>query len=377
MFATRLGFWSAVAGLLYAHAGYTAVLALIRRTRPRERAEAPADANGAPTVSLIVAAHNEAGVIAAKVGNALGLDYPRDRLEIVVVCDGCTDATAQEARAAGADLVIELPRGGKVPAQDAAVERTTAEVLAFSDANAMWEPGALRSLVRALSDADVAYACGQVRFVDDGGTNQEGLYWRYEMLIRQLESDTASITAGNGAIYAVKRSRYLRLDPLTSHDLSLPFNLVKRGHRAVYVPEARATERMVPTVEGEFRRKRRMMAHAWPTVAKGGLLSPRGYDATYGLMVWSHRGLRYATPLLHAVAFGSNVLLARSSRLYRAALALQLALGLAAVLGGSLHLRPLLVARYYVLTTLAIAAGAWDWLRHGTDPTWESAEGTR
>ncbi|HEX4837796.1 MAG TPA: glycosyltransferase, partial [Solirubrobacteraceae bacterium] len=118
-----------------------------------------------PSVSLIVAAHDEAAVIGAKVENALALDYPRELLELIVACDGCTDATAQRARDAGADLVLELPRGGKIAAQDTAVERARGELVAFSDANALWEPDALRELVSAFSDPRVGYACGRVRFV--------------------------------------------------------------------------------------------------------------------------------------------------------------------------------------------------------------------
>jgi hypothetical protein len=112
--------------------------------------------------------------------------------------------------------------------------------------------------------------CGQVRFVNEAGTNQEGLYWRYEMALRAFESQLASVTGGNGAIYATRRDAYVVVDPIMGHDLSFPFNLVKRGHRAVYRPTARATEKMVPSIEGEFARKRRMMSHAWPIVLKGG-----------------------------------------------------------------------------------------------------------
>ena len=175
------------------------------------------------------------------------------------------------------------------------------DLLAFSDANASWEPDALTRLAAAFADPAVGYACGQVRFVSDGGTNQEGVYWRYELWLRAQESALASVTAGNGAIYAVRREAYVEVDPVMGHDLSFPFLMVKRGRRAVYVPEARATEKMVPTIEGEWRRKRRMMSHAWPIVLRGGLLSPRGYGPLYGLMIVSHRVLRYASPALHAL----------------------------------------------------------------------------
>jgi cellulose synthase/poly-beta-1,6-N-acetylglucosamine synthase-like glycosyltransferase len=370
-----LVFWIAVGLIAYTHVCYPLLLWLLSRVHRPARADAAAA--DLPTVSLIVAAHAEEPVIADKVANALELDYPRDRLEVIVACDGSPDATPALARTAGADIVLELPHGGKVRAQDSAVSRARGEVVAFSDANALWERDALRALVHAFGDPAVGYACGQVRFVDAGGTNQEGLYWRYEMAVRALESRLQSVTAGNGAIYATRRESYLVVDPVMGHDLSFPFNLVKRGWRAVYVPDARATEKMVPSIEGEFGRKRRMMSHAWPIVLRGGLLSPRGYPPLYALMIASHRALRYASPFLHVTAFIANVFLLDDGGLYVAAFAVQVAALAGALLAALVPIRPLLVIRYYLLTTAAIAAGLWDWARHGTPAGWSPPEGTR
>jgi glycosyltransferase involved in cell wall biosynthesis len=378
--ALEILFWLSAALVVWTQLGYALALAIFARFAERiaERPSVPL-----PSLSLIVAAHDEQSVIAAKVENALGLDYPRDLLELIVACDGCSDATAAQAREAGADVVLELPRGGKIRAQDAAVRGARGEIVAFSDANALWEPDAASALAGAFADPQVGYACGQVRFVQAahgaGATNQEGLYWRYEMAVRSLESRLRSITAGNGAIYATRRASYLEVDPIMGHDLSFPFNMVKRGWRAVYVPAARAEEKMVPSIEGEFARKRRMMSHTWPIVFRGGMLSPRGYGLGYGLMILSHRILRYATPALHAVALLANLLLVLDGAgvLYAITFALQLALLVAAALGGVVRFRPLLLARYYVLTTTSLAAGLWDWLRHGTAASWDAAEGTR
>ena len=329
-------------------------------------------------MTLVVPAHREEAVIAAKVANALALDWPRERLEVIVAVDGGAgpdaDATADRARAAGADVVLELPRGGKYRAQDAAVRAASGELLAFSDANSMWEPDALGRLAAAFDDPQVGYACGQVRFVNDQGTNQEGLYWRYEMWLREHESALASVTAGNGAIYALRPELY---EPVEGHDLALPFMVVKRGRRAVYVPQARASEKMVPTVEGEWARKRRMMTYAWPIVVRGGLLDPRGYRPLYALMMASHRLLRYATPVLHVAAAAATLALLPRGRTYALAAAVQGATLAAAFAGARVRARPLLVARYYVLTTAALAAGLYDWLRYGTQVGWEAPEGTR
>ena len=361
-------FWAAAGLLVYAHVGYPLLLWLLVRLR-RERPVPPQPAEQ-PSVSLVIAAHDEADVIERRVRNVLELDYPRDLLEVVVSSDGSRDDTVERARAAGADRVLDLPRGGKVRAQDAGVEQSRAEVVAFSDANAYWEPDALRRLVARFTDPAVGYVCGRVRFVDSGGNNLEGSYWRYEMWVRELESRLAGVTGGNGAIYAVRRADYVVVDPRMGHDLSFPFNLVKRGRRPVYEPGALATEKMVPTIEGEFARKRRMMSHGWLIVLRGGLLSPRGYGPLYALQVASHRLLRYLSPFLHLVALAANVALVGEGPLYVATLAIQLALLAGALVG-------VRVARYYVLMTASLAAGLWDWLRSGTRAEWERAEGTR
>jgi hypothetical protein len=226
-------------------------------------------------------------------------------------------------------------------------------------------------------DPRVGYVCGEVHLVGQAGTNQEGLYWRYEMALRSLESSVRSVTGGNGAIYATRREAYLVVDPVMGHDLSFPFNMVKRGWRAVYEPDAHASEKMVPTLEGEFARKRRMMGHTWPIVVRGGMLSPRGYDPLYALMIVSHRILRYLSPFLHVVVLATSIALLGDGWVYTAAVAIQAAVLLAALAAGAFPARPLLLARYYVLTTASLAAGLWDWLARGTPAGWEPAEGTR
>ena len=382
--ALEIVFWVCCAAIVWTQLGYAVALAALARVfaRPQSKPREPINPSQTlPSLSLIVAAHDEEPVIAAKVQNALALDYPRELLEVIVACDGCEDGPAERARQAGADLVLELTRGGKIRAQDTAVERARSEIVAFSDANSLWEPDAARRLVSAFADPDVGYACGQVRFVQAaaGGENQEGSYWRYELAVRALESRLSSITAGNGAIYATRRGSYIVVDPIMGHDLSFPFNIVKRGQRAVYVPSARASEKMVPSILGEFQRKRRMMSHTWPIVLRGGMLSPRGYPPGYALMIFSHRILRYSSVWLHLIALAVNIALVAlgGGPVYAVTLALQLALLLAAALAGVLRVRPFLIARYYVLTTSSLAAGFWDWLRHGTDAAWEVAEGTR
>jgi cellulose synthase/poly-beta-1,6-N-acetylglucosamine synthase-like glycosyltransferase len=374
--ALAIVFWVSVGLLVYAHVGYAALLSAITRLWPRAD-PAAALASDLPTVSVIVPAYAEQDVIGPRIANLRALAYPAERLELIIACDGSPDLTPERAREAGADLVLELPRGGKIRAQDAGVKRAGGEIVAFSDANVTWEPDALARLVGPFADPQVGYVCGNVRLVSQQGTNQEGLYWRYEMALRALESRVRSITGGNGAIYATRRADYLVVDPIMGHDLSFPFNMVKRGRLALYTPEARASEKMVPTLEGEFARKRRMMGHTWPIVMRGGMLSPRGYDPLYALMIFSHRILRYFSPFLHLIALGTSIALLGHGWVYALALAFQAAVLLSALVARVVPVTPLLLARYYVLTTASLAAGLWDWVTHGTPAGWDPAEGTR
>ncbi len=376
MLAVAIVFWVSLALILYTHLGYPLVLRALVALR-RSPTLRPGTWEELPRVSLIVAAYDEGESIATKVANALALDYPRERLEIVVASDGSADGTAKRARAAGADLVLDLPRGGKVAAQNAAAGRAGGEILAFSDANSAWSRDALRRLIEPFADPSVGYACGQVRFLDPDGDNLEGAYWRYEMRVREMESALAGVTAGNGGIYAVRRDAYLALPASGSHDLSFPFLLAKRGLRSVYVPWAAAEEKMVPTLEGEFARKRRMMVGLWDIVVGEGMLHPRGYSSAYAFEIASHRLLRYATPFLHLIVLVANVALLGEGWVYAVTLVVQLAILAAAALGRWLPLAPLRVARYYTMTTASIAAGLWDRFRHGVPGTWEKAEGTR
>ena len=377
--ALEVLFWISIGLLVWSQLGYPLFLALLQGILRRPSAPGPIRGDDVPFVSIVIAAYREEPVIARRVNNMRALDWPADKLEVIVACDGSDDGTQEAARQAGADVVLDLPRGGKVRAQDAAVKVAKGELIAFGDANSQWKPSALRNLLAPFfKDDNIAYVCGRVRFENSEGTNQEGVYWRMEMMIRGLEAKLASVTAGNGAIYAMRKKDYVEVDPVMGHDLKMPFTIVKNGHRASEAPGAQAVELMVPSLEGEFARKRRMMSHAWPIVVKGGLLSPKGYSPLYALMIFSHRAIRYGSPFIHALALITSAALAwGGSAFWIVVFALQLLVLLAAWLGGVVKARPLLIARYYVLMTAAIAGGWWDWWRHGTEAGWEPPEGTR
>jgi len=357
-------FWVSLVALVWTHAAYPAFATLLARLIPRRVRKADIE----PTVAVIIAAYNEESVIARRIENLRELDYPSDRLRIVVSSDASSDRTEEIALQYPGVQVISNPRGGKVAAQDRAVRHTDSELVVFSDANCTWSPDALRKLVRAFADPDVAYVCGQLKILTAEGSNKEGVYWRYELLQRSAESQLGSVTGGNGSIYAVRRSDYVEVDPRFGHDLSLPYLMVQRGRRAVYEPEAQAWEKPTPSNETEYRRKVRMFEHCWLIVLKGKML--RRLGPLYLLEIVSHRLLRYGSGTLHVVLLATSLVLVAHGWVYAVVLGLQLGLLAAAALGVG-------IARYYVLVSWATLVALLNYLRRGVPATWEVAEGTR
>jgi cellulose synthase/poly-beta-1,6-N-acetylglucosamine synthase-like glycosyltransferase len=361
--AVEIVFWLSLSALAWTHVLYPAVAELAGRLGGRRLDRGP----GLPSVTIIVAAHNEASVIERRIANLRALDYPAELVEVVVTSDASDDGTDELAEAAGA-RVIRNQRGGKVAAQDRAVRETESEIVAFSDANAAWDSNALRLLVEPFADPNVAYVCGRLELESADGSNKEGLYWRYEMALRAAESKLGSVTGGNGSIYALRRSDYVEVDPRFGHDLSLPYLMVQRGRRAVYEPGAVAREKPTPTNETEYRRKVRMFEHCWLIVLRGKML--RRQPAGYLVALVSHRHLRYASGLLHLVLLATSLALVTSGWVYDVVLAGQLLLLAAAGAGVG-------VARYYVLVSWATVVALWNYVRRGVPATWQAAEGTR
>jgi cellulose synthase/poly-beta-1,6-N-acetylglucosamine synthase-like glycosyltransferase len=373
----KAAFWGSLGALAWTHVGYPVAVAALARARGRQiRRE-----DVTPEVDVVVAAHDEEAVIGRRVENLLELDYPAERMRIVVASDGSTDRTNEIVRElaerSGRVELLECERAGKATAQNTAVAQSEAEVVAFSDANSRWEPDALRKLVRSFADPEVGYVCGQLRLEAPEGANQEGLYWRYELWQRESESAVGSITAGNGAIYAVRRFDYLGYDdPRIGHDFGLPFRLVQRGRRAVYDAEAIAWEKPATEVEDEYGRKVRMMTRSWRPLLDGSLAKTG--DPLFLAELVSHRVLRYGSGVLHLVLLGSSIALAGKGRVYRLALADQLCfLALAAAGRRRLGIPGAGLAYYYLLTTAATLESLVRYLREGSPATWGKAEGTR
>jgi cellulose synthase/poly-beta-1,6-N-acetylglucosamine synthase-like glycosyltransferase len=379
MLALKVIFWVSLAALVWTHALYPLFVAALARLRPRP---VQSDESFRPLVALVIAAYNEEDVIERKLENALALDYPRERLRIVVASDASSDGTDDIVRSF-ADRGVELvraPRGGKVNAQNHALRTLTdVDVVAFSDANCEWAPDALQQLVAPLADPRVAYVCGRLRLHSPEGTNQEGAYWRYEIWLRARESLIHSVTGGNGSIYALRRERYEEVDPRFGHDLSFPYLMVKRGFRAVYAPRAVALEKMTTDLSDEFRRKVRMFGHCWLLVLHGRMFGLRALGPLYWVEMVSHRLLRYASGILHLALLATSLVLTFSEGgVYAVMLGLHAVFTLCVAVSMALRgrVRVLALTEYYLLITLATLFALGDVVR-GVPAVWERAEGTR
>jgi cellulose synthase/poly-beta-1,6-N-acetylglucosamine synthase-like glycosyltransferase len=375
MLVAEIVFWLSFAALLWTHVGYALAAAFAARVRRQRVAEADIE----PPVSIVVAAHDEEDVIERRVRNLLELDYPAERLEVVVASDASTDRTDEIVEHLAAEdrrvKLVPCPRGGKVAAQNHGVQESTGEIVAFSDANAVWLPDALRMLVRSFADPAVGYVTGRASYETADGTNREGAYWRFELWLRAQESRFGSITGGNGPIYAVRRADWVELEPWCGHDLGLPYLMVQRGRRAVYEPEAVSVEKPSRDIEDEYRRKVRMLRGAWVHVFRGML---RRVGPVYFVELVSHRLLRYASGILHVLLLVSSAILIGEGVVYQVALAGQV-LWLLLALAGRLRL-PIPgagLAYYYFVVTWATLAGLVRYLRFGPPLLWERIEGTR
>ena len=363
----RALFWGSLGALGWTHVGYPLAVAAWARARARPVRREDIE----PSVTFIVAAHDEELVIEHRIANLLALDYPDDKLDIVIVSDGSTDRTDDLVQALAAEnsrvRLLKASREGKTAAQDRAVRATRGEVLAFSDANTRWRPDALRKLVRNFADPQVAYVCGRHFYEQAEGTNREWIYARFEGWLRQNESRIGSITGGVGPIYAVRREDYVELDPRLGHDVVFPYLFAQRDRRSIVDAEAVAWEKPARNIEDEYGRKLRMFEHSWLILFRGGML--RRVGPMHMLELVSHRHLRYASGLLHLVLLGSSARLLPAGRLYRAAFTAQAALLLGALRPG--------IARYYVVVTWATVPALLNYLRAGVSPVWEKAEGSR
>jgi cellulose synthase/poly-beta-1,6-N-acetylglucosamine synthase-like glycosyltransferase len=373
---SRLAFWSAVALVLYAYAGYP-LLAALRALLVRRRWQ---EGDATPSLSLIICAHNEAASIGAKLDNALALDYPRERLELLVASDGSDDGTDEIVRgyAARGVRLLALPRRGKIPAMNDAVAAARGEVLVFSDANSMYVPGALRALVRPLADPTVGAVAGDQRYRDGVHAAEaagERAYWSFDRLLKQWQSASWSATSATGAIYVIRRALVDRVPSGVTDDFFVSTGAIARGHRLVFAPDAVAWEAAAATSDAEFRRKVRVITrglHA--VVARRALLDPLRYGF-YSLQLFSHKVLRRLVVLPLIAIAASSPWLWNEGIGFRALVLAQAAVYGAAALG-ALAPRALAGQRwialphYFCMVNLAALLALWNVIRGRRIDSW-------
>jgi cellulose synthase/poly-beta-1,6-N-acetylglucosamine synthase-like glycosyltransferase len=291
----RYLFWLSLAVLIYTYAGYPLLTIVLGRLVRRR----VATGNGEPPVTIIIAARNEARSIRATLENKLALDYPRDKVQIIVVSDASTDGTdaiVQEYAADGVVLLRQEPRRGKTAALNVAAAQATGEVFVFADANSMYAPDTLRMLVRNFSDARVGYVTGRLVYGADGPGVGIGCkaYMAYEDLLRRSETRLGSIVGVNGGVDAVRRELFLRMRDDQLPDFVLPLHVVGCGYRVVYEPDALLHEEALTTSRSEYQMRVRVALRAWWAMADmRALFNPRRHGV-FSFQLFSHKVLRYA-----------------------------------------------------------------------------------
>jgi cellulose synthase/poly-beta-1,6-N-acetylglucosamine synthase-like glycosyltransferase len=317
-------FWTVFGLIVYAYLGFPALL-LVRGLLPhRPVRKAPIE----PRVSLIIVAHNEAASIGAKIENVYALDYPSDRLEVIVASDGSDDGT-NELVASYTDRglrLLEFSRAGKIPALNAAASLATGDVLVFSDANSMYPPDALRALIAPFADPAVGGVGGDQCYVKENGNRLAGghaaslgerLYWTYDRLLKTLQTRAGNMTSATGAIHAVRRHLFQPVPLGVSDDFVISTRTIAQGYRLVFERDATAYETVAPTDRAEFDRKKRVIVRALAGLwAVRQLLNPLRYGF-YTVQLASHKLLRWSVCWLLPVLFGASLSLYSAGPFYR------------------------------------------------------------
>lgn len=369
----ELIFWIAIATPLYAYFGYPLALLSLRPMVRRPVKKAPIQ----PPVSLLIPAHNEARVIERKIRNSLALDYPADRLEIVIASDGSTDETEAIARrfevAARVRVLAYSKNRGKMAVLNAAVGELHGEIIVFSDASATLAPDALRRLVENFADPSVGAASGRYQVVRPAEVNigtSENLYWKYETFLKTQESQLASILGGHGQLHAIRKTLYPYPPPETiNDDYVIPVSVLSRGLRAVYEPAALVWEE-AQEMNGFARRIRIMAGNLQQLRNLPQLLRPLQLLPVFFFL--SHKAIRLAAPFAMLAALAANLFLLRSPR-YAALFWLQIGFYTLAAFGltGRLRPRALALPFYFCMVNAAAFFGLYHALTRRKSMAWK------
>jgi len=319
-FTAEIIFWASATALVYTYAGYPALIALISALRPRKVRRS----NFTPSLTIIITAYNEERALAAKLGNTLALDYPRELTEIIVASDCSNDRTdeiVQSFQSQGVILHRQPQRLGKTAAQNAAVERARGEIIVFSDATSLYEPDAFRTIVRNFADATVGCVGGRLIYVDPADTHigrGAKSYWGYETFLKRHESNAGSLIGVSGCLYAVRKSAYVPLYNEACSDFIIATKMVEQGLRAIYEPEAVCAEETNQRQDNELRMRVRVIAQTFTDLWRHRAMLNPLRSGLYGIQLLSHKVMRYFVPFFLMGLFAASAVLANYSTMYRA-----------------------------------------------------------
>lgn len=323
-------FWWCLVALVYAFVGYPAALKLLTKLRPASRREGTGEL---PTVTMVVSAFNEEAVIADKVRNFLDLEYPQEKLDLLIVSDGSSDRTDEIVRGFEGDrvrLLVQETNQGKTAALNRAAAETDSDILVFTDANSMFEADAVMQLAGQFDDPQVGLVSGHSEYFTDEGESGSGAYRRYEDWLKAMEADLWGIVGADGAIYAMRRSLYEDMRPEHINDFLHPLQAVMAGSRAVQEQGAVCREPMDEVGPGELKRQTRIMTQSWIIVFSQvpHLFKKRRFGFLWQL--FSHKILRWLTLPLMGLLLLSNVFILAGGGFYVLALIGQILLYAAA-----------------------------------------------
>jgi len=378
MFLITVLFWVCLAHLLYVYVGYPLSITVLAILFGRK-----VDRNVAfqPSVSLLVSAYNEVSVIEAKIQNSLSVDYPAELLEIIVISDCSDDGTDDLVRgfeAKGVRLIRQNERLGKSAALNFAVPQARGQVLVFSDANAIYQPDAVRLLVRHFSEPRVGYVVGNARYYESGSESSsaksESLYWKLETYLKEKESDFASVVGGDGALYAIRREFFTPLQATDINDFLNPLQIIVRGFDGVYERDSICYEEAAKSFRLEYRRKVRIISRSLNALRR----VPAVLNPFNGLRHWivlvSHKVLRWFAPFSMILLLVLSLVLWRSP-IYRVVAICQVVFYLLAILGwqgqGKHGLaRAFTLPFYFCLVNLASLVGCVRCFRGNLSSQW-------
>jgi cellulose synthase/poly-beta-1,6-N-acetylglucosamine synthase-like glycosyltransferase len=371
----KLLFWLSAGAIVYIYVGYPVIVRGLARVMGRPVERSPIQ----PRITVVIAAYNEARSIRRKLDNVSGLQYPPDLLDIVVASDASSDETDEIVRAYNPHrvrLVRVEGRQGKTACQNAAALGATGEVVVFTDATTRIEPHALGALAANFADASVGCAAGSLVYEAKGrNTTGEGgtAYWSYESSLRKAESDLGSLVGVSGCLYAVRRSAYRPIAPELISDFVIALRLREQGLRTVLEPAAICYEETLERSGHELAMRVRVAIRSINAlVVERRLLNPLRHGR-YAWQLWSHKALRYASPLFWIVALTTSAVLG-ADPFYLALFALQvlvIAAGIGGFLLGTSGAGVLAKPYYFLLTNVASLLAIWRYLQGERSVTWK------